>query len=64
MDAGLAGYTIGGAQVSAKHCGFIINTGHASAADILELIQYVQHKVHEQFQVTLEMEVKCIGEFA
>lgn len=64
MDAGLAGYTIGGAQVSAKHCGFIINTGHASAADIMELIQYVQHKVHEQFQVTLEMEVKCIGEFA
>lgn len=63
MDAGLSGFTVGGAQVSAKHCGFVINTGSAAAADILTLIHKVQQKVREQFGVTLEMEVKCVGEF-
>lgn len=63
MDAGLAGYTVGGAQVSAKHCGFVINTGSATAADILTLIRNVQQKVKEQFGVALEIEVKCVGDF-
>ena len=63
QDAGLSGYTVGGAKVSEKHCGFVINAGNASAADVLQLIQDVQDKVYEVFQVKLEPEVKMIGEF-
>ena len=63
MDAGLAGFTLGGAQVSAKHCGFVINHDHASAKDVLELIRHVQKVVKEQYGVELETEVKMLGEF-
>ena len=63
MDAGLRGYSIGGARVSDKHCGFVINTGTATAADIKEVIEEVQEKVRERFQVTLEPEVIFLGEF-
>lgn len=63
QDAGLKGYTVGGAQVSEKHSGFVINIGNATAEDVLKLISDVQDKVEEQFQVTLEPEVKMIGEF-
>ena len=58
-DAGLRGYTVGGACVSTKHCGFVINTGDGTAADVLQVIRDVQRKVKEQFGVTLETEV-CI----
>ena len=57
MDAGLRGKQIGGARVSDKHCGFIINTGDATASDVRELIRTVQEQVKEQFHVTLEPEV-------
>lgn len=63
MDAGLRGYRIGGAQVSEKHCGFIINAGNATAADISELMDEVVERVKEQFSVTLEPEVIRIGTF-
>ena len=63
MDAGLRGYQVGGAQVSEKHCGFVINKGDATAADICQLIQDVADKVQAQFGVVLEPEVKMIGEF-
>ena len=63
MDAGLRGYTVGGAQVSEKHCGFVINKGDATAEDICRLMQDVSEKVQEQFGVVLEPEVKQIGEF-
>ena len=63
MDAGLRGFSIGGAQVSEKHCGFIINKGNASATDIAELIAEVQERVKEQFGVMLEPEVIRIGQF-
>lgn len=63
QDAGLRGYSVGGAQISEKHCGFVINQGNASAADVLQLMQNVQDKVYEVFQVKLEPEVKMIGEF-
>lgn len=63
MDAGLRGYQVGGAQVSEKHCGFVINTGGATAADVMQLMQDVSERVQEQFGVTLEPEVKRIGEF-
>ncbi len=62
-DAGLRGYTVGGAQVSEKHCGFVINKGDATAAEVLQLIKDVQDKVYERFQVRLESEVKMVGEF-
>lgn len=63
MDAGLRGYTVGDAQVSEKHCGFVINRGNATAAEIVQLMKDVQECVKKQFGVTLEPEVKMIGEF-
>ena len=63
MDSGLRGYRVGGAQVSEKHCGFVINKGNATAADVCGLMKDVQEKVQEQFGVTLEPEVKFLGEF-
>lgn len=62
-QAGLKGYSIGGAQVSEKHAGFIINTGDATAKDVIELIEYVKTTVYEKFNVMLEPEIKMIGEF-
>ena len=64
MDAGLRGYQVGGAQVSEKHCGFVINKGDATAADICQLMRDVSDKVQAQFGVVLEPEVKMIGEFS
>lgn len=63
QDAGLRGYCVGGAQVSEKHCGFVINTGNATAADIYHLIRDVQSKVRETSGVTLEPEVIMLGKF-
>ena len=63
QDAGLRGYTVGGAQVSEKHCGFVINKDNATAQDVLKLIEDVKQKVYEEFQVELEPEVKMMGEF-
>lgn len=63
QDAGLRGFQVGGAQVSEKHCGFVINKEHATAADIDGLIKEVQHRVEQQFGVKLETEVKYVGEF-
>lgn len=63
QDAGLAGYTVGGAQVSEKHCGFIINKNHATASDVYQVFMDVQEKVYDTFGVKLEPEVKMIGEF-
>ena len=63
QDSGLRGYKVGGAQVSEKHCGFVINAGGATAADVMQLMQDVSDKVNAQFGVTLEPEVKRIGEF-
>ena len=63
MDAGLRGYQVGGAQVSAKHCGFVINAGGATAADVVQLMKDVRDKVMDQFGVELEPEVKFLGEF-
>ena len=62
-DTGLRGFQVGGAQVSEKHCGFVINKGQATAADILSLIEQVSDRVEAKFGVRLEPEVKRIGEF-
>ena len=61
-DAGLKGYAIGGAKVSERHAGFIINDGNATSEDILALIHYVQEKVKNEFGVELEPEIRIIGE--
>ena len=63
MDSGLRGYQVGGAQVSEKHCGFVINAGNATAEDVCRLMADVQRIVREKFGVTLEPEVKFLGEF-
>lgn len=63
MDAGMRGYRIGDAQVSEKHCGFIVNIGNASAADVREVIEEVQEKVKERFHVRLEPEIIFLGDF-
>ncbi len=63
QDSGLRGFSVGGAQVSEKHCGFVINKDHATAADIAELMRRVSQCVEEKFGVALEPEVKRLGEF-
>ena len=63
MDAGLRGFTVGGAQVSEKHCGFVVNRRNATAADVWELICEVKRRVKERTGVELEPEVKLLGDF-
>ena len=63
MEAGMRGYRIGGAQVSDKHCGFVVNTGRATAADVREVIEEVQQRVKERFHVSLEPEIIFLGDF-
>lgn len=60
-DAGLKGLSVGGAQVSSKHCGFVINTGNATTDDIVDLMHLVQNTVFDKFGVRLEPEVRIIG---
>ncbi len=62
QDAGLMGYRIGGAMVSDKHAGFVVNAGGASAEDVLRLIEHIQKTVMERFGVRLEPEVRLVGE--
>ena len=61
-ECGLKGYKIGGAMVSEKHAGFIINTGDATAKDIIELIKYVKDKVYENYKVKIKEEIRIVGE--
>lgn len=63
MDSGLRGFSVGGAQVSEKHCGFVVNKGGATAEDVTALIREVQRRVKEKFGVELETEVRFLGEF-
>lgn len=63
QDAGLRGYSVGDAQVSEKHCGFVINKGNATSRDIYSLIQEVRKRVYESSGVMLEPEVLMLGEF-
>src|SRR5690606_21857031 len=62
QDSGLQGEQVGGAQVSLKHAGFIVNVDQATATDYIELIKYVQKVVKEKYGVELEREVRIIGE--
>ncbi len=62
-EAGLAGFSVGGAQVSEKHCGFVVNRGAATAADVRLLCREVQQRVQAQSGVELELEIKLLGDF-
>ena len=61
-EAGLKGYTIGGAQVSTKHAGFVVNTGNATAEDVLKLTEHITKVVYEKFGKVVELEVEIVGE--
>ncbi len=61
-ECGLKGYRIGGAEVSTKHAGFIVNVGNATCNDVLELIKYIKNKVKEKFYVDIELEILVVGE--
>lgn len=63
MDAGLRGYSVGGARISEKHCGFVINTGKATATDVADVIAEVQERVKNKFGVSLEREIIYLGSF-
>jgi UDP-N-acetylmuramate dehydrogenase len=63
QDSGLRGFRVGDAQVSEKHCGFVVNRGQATAAEIMDLIEQVSDRVYTQFGVRLEPEVRQVGEF-
>lgn len=63
MEAGFRGYQIGGARVSDKHCGFVINTGNATAADVIELTDCIRDKVQQDTGIRLELEVCRVGSF-
>lgn len=63
MDSGLRGYAVGGAQVSEKHCGFVVNRGGATADDVMTLIRHIQKTVLKNFGVELVPEVRFLGEF-
>ena len=60
-DAGLKGYCIGGAEVSSKHAGFIVNKENATAEDVVKLTNYIKEKVYEKFQKKIELEIEVIG---
>ena len=62
QEAGLKGFSVGDAEVSQKHSGFVINTGNATAQDVLDVIKHVQDEVKNQFGVELKTEVRIIGE--
>lgn len=62
MDAGLAGYSYGDAAVSTKHCGFVINKGNATFADVMALVDHVQKTVQDQFGVKMQPEIRIVGE--
>ena len=61
-ECGLKGYAVGGAQVSTKHAGFVINTGNATAEDVIKLIEIIKEKVFEKFNKKIEIEIEIIGE--
>lgn len=61
-ECGLKGYSIGGAEVSEKHAGFIINKGNATAKDVLNLVEYIKEKVYQRYNEKIELEVLIVGE--
>ena len=63
-EAGLKGYKIGGAMVSTKHAGFVINAEHATAKDVLNLVEYIKKEILKKFNKKIELEIEIMGEEA
>lgn len=61
-EAGLKGFKVGGAEISTKHAGFVVNTKDATAQDVLKLVKYVQDKVYEKFNKKIELEIEILGD--
>ena len=61
-DAGLKGYSIGGAMVSTKHSGFIVNKGNAKASDVIKLVNYIKEEIYNEFGKKIELEIEIVGE--
>ncbi len=61
-ECNLKGYNVGDAEVSTKHCGFIVNKGNAKAEDVIELVQYIKEKIHGKFNKEINLEIEIIGE--
>ena len=61
-ECGLKGYTVGGAQVSTKHAGFVVNTGNATASDVIKLVEIINQKIQENFNKDIDLEIEIIGE--
>ena len=61
-EAGLKGYSIGGAEVSTKHSGFVINKGNATAKDVLQLVKYIEDEIYRKFNKKIELEIEVVGE--
>lgn len=61
-ECGLKGYSIGDAEVSTKHAGFIVNKGNATSKDVIDLIEYVKKEVYNKFRKKIELEIEIIGE--
>lgn len=61
-EADLKGYTVGDAEISTKHAGFVINKGNATAKDVLELVEHIQNIIYQKFQKKIELEIEVIGE--
>lgn len=61
-ECGLKGYSVGGAEISVKHAGFIVNKDNATSNDVIKLIEYVKKKVYEEFNIEIEEEIKILGE--
>lgn len=61
-QCGLKGYSIGGAEISTKHAGFVVNKGNATAKDVIELTNHIKEKVYEKFQKKIELEIEIIGD--
>jgi len=61
-ECGLKGYTVGGAQVSTKHAGFVVNTGNATASDVIKLVEIIKQKIQEKFNKDIDLEIEIIGE--
>ena len=61
-ECGLKGYTVGGAQVSTKHAGFVVNADNATASDVIELMEIIKKRVQEKFNKNIDLEIEIIGE--
>lgn len=61
-ECGLKGYNVGGAEISTKHAGFVVNKGGATAADVIALTNYIKNEVYNRFNKKIELEIEILGD--